>query len=103
MTAYIIRRLLYTIPIVFGVLLLTFVLFTLVGGDISLEIAGKGATQETIDEIREEYGFNKPLFLAWDSQFINHFKSALTFDFGRARDREPIIGKIKGGWGLLLH
>jgi len=102
MTAYIIRRLLYTIPIVFGVLLLTFVLFTLVGGDISIEIAGKGATQETIDEIREEYGFNKPLFLAWDSQFINHFKSALTFDFGRARDREPIIGKIKRGVGPSL-
>jgi len=97
MTTYIIRRLLYTIPIVFGVLLLTFVLFTLVGGDISIEIAGKNATQETIDEIREEYGLNKPLFLSWDSQFINHFKNALTFDFGRARDREPVVDKIKRG------
>jgi len=97
MTTYIIRRLLYTIPIVFGVLLLTFVLFTLVGGDISVEIAGKNATQETIDEIREEYGLNKPLFLSWDSQFINHFKNALTFDFGRARDREPVVDKIKRG------
>ena len=102
MTTYIIRRLLYTIPIVFGVLLLTFVLFTLIGGDISIEIAGKGATQETIDEIREEYGLNKPLFLSWDSQFINHFKNALTFDFGRARDREPVIDKIKRGVGPSL-
>src|SRR4030042_1100819 len=102
MTSYIIRRLLYTIPIVFGVLLLTFVLFTLVGGDISMEIAGKDATQETIEEIREEYGFNKPLFFAWDSQFINHFKNALTFDFGRARDRECIIDKIKRGAGPSL-
>jgi peptide/nickel transport system permease protein len=93
---------LYTVPIVLGVLLLTFVLFNLVGGDISIEIAGKGATQETIDEIREEYGLNKPLFLARDSQFINHFKSALTFDFGRARDRELIIGKIKRGVGPSL-
>jgi peptide/nickel transport system permease protein len=97
MTVYIIRRLLYTIPIVFGVLLITFVLFTLVGGDISIEIAGKGATQETIDEIREEYGLNKPLFLSWDSQFANHFKNALTFNFGRARDRELVIDKIKRG------
>ncbi len=40
---------------------------------------------------------NKPLFLSWDSQFINHFKNALTFDFGRARDREPVIDKIKRG------
>ncbi len=102
MTAYIIRRLLYTIPIVFGVLLLTFVLFTLVGGDISIEIAGKGATAETIEEIREQYGLNKPLFLSWDSQFINHFKNALTFDFGRARDRELIIDKIKRGVGPSL-
>ena len=102
MTTYIIRRLLYTVPIVFGVLLLTFVLFTLVGGDISIEMAGKGATAETIEEIREEYGLNKPLFLSWDSQFINHFKNALTFDFGRARDREPVIDKIKRGVGPSL-
>ncbi len=102
MTTYIIRRLLYTIPIVFGVLLLTFVLFTLVGGDISIELAGKNATPETIAEIRQEYGLNKPLFLSWDSQFINHFKNALTFDFGRARDREPVIDKIKRGVGPSL-
>jgi len=102
MTVFVIRRLLYTIPIVFGVLLLTFVLFTLVGGDISIELAGKNATPETIQEIREEYGLNKPLFLAWDSQFINHFKKALTFNFGRARDREPVIDKIKRGVGPSL-
>jgi peptide/nickel transport system permease protein len=71
MTAYIIRRLLYTVPIVAGVLLLTFTLFTLVGGDISLEIAGKNATPETIAEIRHEYGLDKPLFLSWDSQSIS--------------------------------
>ena len=102
MTSYIIRRLLYTIPIVLGVLLLTFTLFTLVGGDISLELAGKNATQETIDEIRHEYGLDKPLFLSWDSQFIDHFKDALTFDFGRARDRELVVDKIKrGAWPSL--
>ena len=97
MTAYIIRRFFYMIPIIFGVLLLTFMLFNVVGGDISLEIAGKNATPETIEEIREEYGLNKPLFLSWDSQFVNHFKSSVVFDFGRARDREPVIDKIKRG------
>ncbi|GAG98415.1 unnamed protein product, partial [marine sediment metagenome] len=97
MTTYIIRRLLYTIPIVFGVLLLTFILFNVVGGDISMEIAGKAATKETIEEIRKERGYDKPLFLSWDSQFTNHFKNALTFDFGRGLDREPVIQKIKRG------
>ena len=92
----------YTIPIVFGILVLTFVLFNLVGGDISMQIAGKGASAETIAEIRKEYGFDKPLFLSGDSQFVNHFKNSLTFNFGRARDREPVIDKIVRGAGPSL-
>jgi peptide/nickel transport system permease protein len=98
MIAYIIRRLLYTIPIIFGVLLVTFILFNVVSGDVSDQIAGKAASAETIAEIRAEYGWDKPLFLSWDSQFINHLKNSLTFDFGRSwSDREPIIDKIKQG------
>ncbi|MBN1804178.1 MAG: ABC transporter permease [Sedimentisphaerales bacterium] len=97
MINYIIRRLLYAIPIIFGVLLLNFSLFNLAGGDLSLEIAGKGADAETIAEIRHEYGWDKPLFLSWDSQFVNHFENALTFDFGRALDRELVIDKVKRG------
>jgi len=97
MTTYIIRRLLYTIPIIFGVLLVTFILFNVVGGDVSAEIAGKAASKETIEEIRKEYGFDKPLFFSRDSQFINHLKNAVTFNFGRAYDREPVTSKIKRG------
>lgn len=102
MTAFIIRRLLYMVPIVFGVLLVTFVLFTVVGGDISQQIAGKNADAQTIAEVRHEYGFDKPLFWSWDSQFINHFKKAFTFDFGRALDRERISAKILRGIGPSL-
>lgn len=102
MTAYIIRRLLYIVPIVLGVLLLTFTLFSLIGGDISSQIAGKAASPETIAEIKREYGFDKPLFLAWDSQFLAHFKNSLTFDFGIALDREPVIEKIRRGVGPSL-
>ncbi|HOQ04887.1 MAG TPA: ABC transporter permease [Anaerohalosphaeraceae bacterium] len=102
MTVYIIRRLLYTIPIVVGVLLLTFFLFSVVGGDISQQIAGKNADAETIAEIRHEYGFDKPLFWSLDSQFIDHFRKALTFNFGRALDREKISDKILRGVGPSL-
>jgi peptide/nickel transport system permease protein len=84
------------------VLVLTFVLFNLIGGDPSIEMAGKNATAETIAEIRAEYGLDKPLFFSWDSQFINHFKNALTFRFGRARDRELVTEKILRGAGPSL-
>lgn len=102
MTAYIIRRLLYTIPIVFGVLLLTFILFKVIPGDPALQMAGKAASPQVIEEVRQEYGLNKPLFLSWDSQFINHFKNALTFNFGRSLDRQRVIDKIKRGLGPSL-
>ena len=91
MIAYIIRRLMYTVPIVLGVLLLTFVLFSVVGGDISQEIAGKGADAETVAEIRKEFGLDKPLFWSWDSQFVTHFKKAVTFDFGYNMKRDQRI------------
>ena len=98
MIAYIIRRLLYTIPIIFGVLLVTFILFNIVSGDVSDQIAGKAASAETIEEIRAEYGWDKPLFFSRDSQFVNHLKNSLTFNFGRSwSDRELIIDKIKRG------
>jgi len=103
MIIYIIRRLLYTIPIVFGVLLLTFILFNVVGGDVTDQIAGKAASKETRAEIRHEYGWDKPLFFSWDSQFTKHLKKAVTFDFGRSwSDRERIIDKIKRGVGPSL-
>lgn len=102
MTAFIIRRLLYTIPIVFGVLLLTFFLFSVIGGDISYQIAGKNADAQTIAEIRHEYGLDKPLFIGpkgnrLDSQFFHHFFKAVTFQFGYDLNRELIIERIARG------
>jgi len=98
MLTYIIRRLLYTIPIIFGVLLITFILFNVVGGDVSDMLAGKAASKETREEIRKEYGWDKPLFLSLDSQFLEHLGNAVTFDFGRSwNDRELVMDKIKRG------
>ena len=103
MTAYIVRRLLYTVPIVFGVLLVTFLLFNVVGGDVTDQIAGRAASAETQAEIRAEYGWDKPLFFSWDSQFFNHLKNSIVFDFGRSwSDRELIMNKIKRGAGPSL-
>jgi len=115
MKVYIIRRLLYAVPIVFGVMLITFVLFRVVQGDISAEIAGKAASAETIAEIRHEYGWDKPLFLnfaaarekgvlsVFDSQFFLHFGQCLTLDFGKSiRDRRRINRIILEGAGPSL-
>jgi len=93
---YILRRLLYILPILFGVMVITFLLFRVVGGDISTEIAGKNALPETIAEIKHEYGWDKPLFVnvaeykdrgvpgLFNSQFFDHLWNSATLDFGKS-------------------
>lgn len=114
MLSYIVRRLLYTPLIVIGVLLVTFLLFRVVRGDDSAEIAGKNASAETIAEIRKEYGYDKPLFIntdavsergvlaVFDSQFFHHFKNALTLDFGRSKQKQKVTTLLLQGAGPSL-
>ncbi|MCB0411662.1 MAG: ABC transporter permease [Bdellovibrionales bacterium] len=80
MFKYVIRRLLLMIPILFGVILITFTLFNLFGGDPAGQAAGKYATAERIEELRHELGMDKSIPL----QLIDYIKQVVTFDFGRS-------------------
>jgi peptide/nickel transport system permease protein len=62
MIRYIARRLLQMIPTLLGVILITFVLFNVVGGSPALAKLGKNATPKSLEEFDELRGFNKPLF-----------------------------------------
>ena len=80
MIKYIIRRLLYLIPVLLGVSFIIFVLFNLVSGDPTAVLLGKNATAKQMIELREQLGLNKPLF----DQYLDVVKSAFTFDFGHS-------------------
>lgn len=80
MIKYIIRRLLYLIPVLLGVSFIIFVLFNLVSGDPTAVLLGKNATAKQMAELREQLGLNKPLL----DQYFDVVKSAFTFDFGRS-------------------
>tara|TARA_Y100000817_G_C16851656_1_gene542311 strand:- start:166 stop:1086 length:921 start_codon:yes stop_codon:yes gene_type:complete len=68
------------IPILFGVTLITFLLFNVAGGDPAAQMAGKNATAERIEEIRVLYGFNKPIHM----QYLDFVRQIVTFDYGRS-------------------
>jgi peptide/nickel transport system permease protein len=68
------------IPTLLGVTLLTFCLFNVFGGDPAQRFAGKHATPEQVEKIREELGLNKSLPL----QYVGFLKQIVTFDFGRS-------------------
>lgn len=94
MTNYIIRRLLYLIPVLLGVSFLIFLLFNVVAGDPTAVLLGKNATARQMEELREQLGLNKPLFM----QYLDVVKSAFTFDFGRSwATKQEITYMLKQG------
>lgn len=115
MLAYALRRVVFAVPTLFGVLLLTFVLFRLLPTDIAETVAGEGASAQTIDDLRWAYGLHRPLFFdvdgaraaGWtalfDSQFFHYLRDMLTFDFGRSwHTRRDIWGALLAGAGPSL-
>ena len=66
MIAYILRRVLYAIPILIGVNLLTFTLFFVVNtpDDMArMQLGIKRVTPEAIDKWKQQHGYDKPLLL----------------------------------------
>ena len=99
MLAYIIRRLLNTVPIILGVTLIVFILFNLVGGDPTYQMLGRHANTQQIAELRHEYGFDQPQYV----QFISYLKQVITFDYGRSyATKQPISQMILDGMGPSL-
>src|SRR4030066_284042 len=64
MIAYLIRRILYAIPILIGVNLLTFALFFVVNtpDDMArMQLGIKRVTPEAIEKWKQQHGYDKPL------------------------------------------
>ncbi len=80
MIAYIFRRIWQMIPTLAGVVLLIFCLFTWVGGDPALVLAGKITNPEQIANIRRQLGVDEPYWV----QLWVFVKQIVTFDFGRS-------------------
>jgi len=78
MTAYIIRRLLATIPVMIVVALFVFLLLHLTPGDPAAVIAGDDASPAEIDGIRSKLGLDRPI---WE-QFVIYVLSLLRGDLG---------------------
>src|SRR5471030_2064966 len=78
MILYALRRLVYLVPVAFGVSLLVFALVHLAPGDAISAIVPPDAPQEVVDKIKEYYGFDKPLPV----QYFRWLMVTLSGDFG---------------------
>ena len=94
MTTYIIKRIIFMIPVVFGVTVISFAIIHLAPGkptDIMTELNPK-ITPEARERLEKYYGLDKPLTV----QYLMWFKRVVRFDFGNSfsSDSRPVIEKI---------
>jgi peptide/nickel transport system permease protein len=107
MFAYVIRRILYAVPILIGVNLITFMLFFMVNTPDDMARAQLGAKQVTpalIQSWKEEKGYDKPLFVntgaeglerVTDTLFFKESLKLFQFDFGTSDANRDIASDIK--------
>lgn len=107
MFGYIIRRILYAIPILIGVNLITFALFFVVNtpDDMArMQLGIKYVTPEAIEKWKIERGYDKPLLFNQEAEklgkltdtiFFEKSVAMFVFDFGRADDGRDIALEIK--------
>lgn len=99
MFKFIVRRLLYMIPIFFGITVVTFILFNVAGGDPAAQAAGRYATADQIAMMRTQMGLDKPLL----NQYFDLVQQLFTFDFGRSwSSKQKISYLIMSGVGPSL-
>ena len=114
MIAYLIRRILYAIPILIGVNLLTFALFFVVNtpDDMArMQLGIKRVTPEAIERWKQQRGYDKPLLFnaaadgagkATDTIFWQKSASMFVFDFGYSDDGRSISREISTRMGPSL-
>src|SRR5580765_2573704 len=78
MLRYLLHRLLYTLPVIWLVVSIVFLLIHFVPGDPIQQMLGEGAASADIESARHAYGLDVPL----GRQYLNYWKGVLHGDLG---------------------
>jgi peptide/nickel transport system permease protein len=93
MVQFIIRRTLLLLPVLIGILLVTFVIVRAIPGDPCKAMLGEKATAETCDAFRERYGLNDNIFVQFYRYMVNMAKGDLGDSIRFTRPVSDIIAE----------
>src|SRR5256886_2074146 len=86
------KRLMFAIPSLIGVVIVTFLLTRALPGDPAAYFAGPAATKEAVEQIRKKLGFDKPLI----EQFFRYTADLAHGDFGNSLTTgQPVATEIR--------
>jgi peptide/nickel transport system permease protein len=93
MTTYFLRRLVQAVPVLIGISIFTFLMAHLVPGDPAQLFAGdKAVTPERAEQIRKQYGLDRPLWV----QYLDYMEGAVKGDLGSSiRTQRPVWDQIQ--------
>jgi ABC-type dipeptide/oligopeptide/nickel transport system permease component len=88
---YTLRRVTGTIPVIFGILFIAFVVLYLIPGDPAQTVAGPRASPETVARIAREMGLDQPM----SQRFFSYLSRIMRGDFGRsAINDKPVLESV---------
>ena len=92
MLKYIVKRLVLLIPVLIGVVTIVFILNQLMPGDPARMLAGEGASEEAVEQLREEMGLNRPLLVQYFDYLFGIFTQG---DLGTSyKTGEPVLKEV---------
>jgi len=96
LTIFIVRRIFWMIPVVFFVILITFLLMHVAPGSPWDKAGGRQLSQVVVNNLNAKYGLNKPEY----EQFWLYLGNVLHFDFGLSYQYEgkTVTSLIEEGW-----
>ncbi len=91
MRAYVGRRVLQVVPVLFGVSVLAFLMMALIPGDPARAILGSYATPENVATLERQLNLDRPMTV----QYVTWLGNILTGDFGRSYSlNRPVLDEI---------
>lgn len=91
MFSYIIRRVIYMVPVILGVSVIVFLMIHMIPGDPAKLAAGMEATEEDVENVRHALGLDQPIYV----QYYKFVRQAVVGDFGTSfRTGRRVIDEI---------
>ncbi|MCB1336445.1 MAG: ABC transporter permease [Maritimibacter sp.] len=91
MGAYILKRLISAVPVLFGITVIVFLIMAMIPGDPAMAILGSYATPENVEKLNRDLGLDKPLV----ARYFIWLGNMLTGDFGRSFSlNRPVLDEI---------
>ena len=94
MTRFIVRRLIQMVLVMFSVSVVTFLIFNVIpNGDPAVRMAGRQPTEAQIQAIREEWGFDEPVYV----QYVTTMEKVFTGDLVSYTTQLDVVDQIVQG------